>query len=66
MVLTSPAQHTKSSSSVSAGQTCSKPASPLSLALQGTDIALIITVDVVVTGAHAAISKGAGKPTAIF
>lgn len=46
--------------------TCSKPASSLCLTVQGTDITQDTTVDLVVTGAHAAMGKGAGKHTVIF
>lgn len=52
----SPAKHTESCCIVSGS--ILEPAIPLSIALQGTDRVQGVTIDLVVTGAHAAISKG--------
>lgn len=52
----SPAKHRESCSIVSGS--ILEPASPLSIALQGTDMVQGVTIDLVGTGAHAAICKG--------
>lgn len=52
----SPAKPTESCCIVS-GSTL-EPVNPLSVALQGTDMVQGVTIDLVVTGAHAAINKG--------
>lgn len=52
----SPAKHTESCHIVSGS--ILEPASPLSIALQDTDMVQGVTIDLVVTGAHAAVSKG--------
>lgn len=51
----SPAKHRESCSIVSGS--ILEPASPLSIALQGTDMVQGVTIDLVVTGARAAIRK---------
>lgn len=52
----SPAKHTESRFTVNGRRL--EPASPLSVALQGTAMVRGVTIDLVVTGAHVAISEG--------
>lgn len=52
----SPAKHTESCCLVN--ESILESASPLSIALQGTDTVQGVTIDLVVTGARAAVSKG--------